>query len=246
MACSMCGSFDINDIRLLVDDDADFSNATIYGSPDVTISSGSIIVSGISSSVIPMNSTKYITIGSVNPTTSLLPIELLSFNARANNKIVYLDWKTASEKDNDYFTVERSQKGIDWEKVKNIDAVGNSNAINYYETTDENPHIGQSYYRLKQTDFDGQFSYAAIKPIYISSGTQTVKVYPNPTKNQITIEGSLSELEQITILNILGQEVINAVIVSGQAPILKMDLSRLPNGFYTIKTTNSVVKIIKE
>jgi hypothetical protein len=243
--CSACGSYDINDIRLLVDDDGDFSNAMIYSSPDVTISSGSIVISGISNSIIPMNSTKYFTIGSVDPTTTLLPVDLLSFRAKAVNKEVHLSWQTASETGNDYFNIERSQNGINWKTVAEIDAIGNSNTIQNYSTIDKNPHLRQSYYRLKQTDIDGQFLYAPVRTVFIEDD-RTVNIYPNPTQHQIIIEGSESELEQVSIFNVLGQDVTNSTVISGQTPQLKMDVSQLPNGIYVVKTKSVVMKVLKE
>ena len=245
MACSGCGIFDINDIRLLVDEDGDFTNATIYGNPTASISAGAIVISGISTSVIPMNSTKYFTIGSVNPATSLLPVELLSFHAVVKDKVVHLDWQTASEKENDYFTVERSQEGISWEAVSVINAIGNSHQIQHYETIDESPYIGQSYYRLKQTDTDGQFSYSSIRPIYLIPFEQNVRIYPNPTNHQITIEGNEEELKTIRIFNVLGQEVTKFTNIVGQVSLFVMDLSALPSGFYTINTRSRVVKVVK-
>jgi hypothetical protein len=82
-----------------------------------------------------------------------LPIELLSFNAVPDDKEVRVNWSTASETDNDYFTVEKSKDGIEWRTVAIVDGAGNSNTQLDYETMDYDPYSGLSYYRLMQTDF---------------------------------------------------------------------------------------------
>ena len=117
---------DITDLRLLVDSDGDFSDASVYnegGGLSFSYSAGVISVTGISKAQIPNNSTRYITIASVNSATPL-PIELISFEATAKkNRTVQLTWQTASEKNNDYFTIERSVNGIDWKEIDRIDVV---------------------------------------------------------------------------------------------------------------------------
>jgi hypothetical protein len=241
--CSGCGTLQVNDVRLLVDDDGDFTNAQIYDSPTVTMEQSSLVISGIDISMIPMNSTKYITIGS---TTSFLPVELLSFDATAMDKTVHLDWQTASEMNNDYFTVERSEKGLEWEYVSTIKGAGNSIEINTYHAIDENPYSGLSYYRLKQTDLDGQFSYAPIRAVYLETDQQTVRIYPNPSAAQITVEGHANELEGLRIFNILGQDVTSNTTISGNADKLTIDISQLPNGFYSVRTRSAVKKVIKK
>ncbi len=246
IACTYCGNIDINDIRLLVDDDGDFTNAQIYGTPSFTIAQGSLIISGIDVSMIPTNSTQYFTIGSVNPTVALLPIELISFTATVINSAVNLDWKTANEINNDYFTIERSIKGIEWESIATVDGAGNSIEVNTYHEIDENPYSGKSYYRLKQTDFDGKFSYAAIRIVNLETDSKPIRIYPNPTSAQITVEGNQEELKALQIFNILGQNVTNRSIITKEADKLNIDLRQLPNGIYIVKAKGNSVKIIKE
>lgn len=96
-----------------------------------------------------------------------LPVSLLDFTVvlNKNNNAVDVNWKTASEKDNDYFTIERSIDGHTFEPIKNINGAGNSNTILKYYFTDENPVTGTSYYRLKQTDFNGDFTRSKVKII---------------------------------------------------------------------------------
>ncbi|HKK39552.1 MAG TPA: T9SS type A sorting domain-containing protein, partial [Cryomorphaceae bacterium] len=95
------------------------------------------------------------TIASDGPGSNILPITLLSFQASAKDITVQTSWITASEINNDFFTIERSKDGRFWEKVGTLDGAGDSHTELSYSFTDDRPYAGISYYRLKQTDFDG-------------------------------------------------------------------------------------------
>ncbi|MBN8701889.1 MAG: T9SS type A sorting domain-containing protein [Bacteroidetes bacterium] len=95
-----------------------------------------------------------------------LPIELLEFNARSvENKEVELTWTTTSETNNSYFTIERSKDAEAFESIATIVGAGNSNSLKNYQFTDKSPYKGVSYYRLKQTDFDGKEESFEIKSV---------------------------------------------------------------------------------
>jgi hypothetical protein len=89
-----------------------------------------------------------------------LPIELLDFTAEPTSKVVNLKWITASETNNSHFTVERSSDVVVFKPVLEKPGAGNSNSVRTYSDVDTNPLEGVSYYRLKQTDFNGEFSYS--------------------------------------------------------------------------------------
>ena len=111
-----------------------------------------------------------------------LPIELLSFEALPNRIIVELKWTTASEKNNDYFTIEKTNDAVNYETVKKVKGAGNSTSVLRYSTIDEHPSEGISYYRLKQTDYNGGFSYSNMVSVeFMPSSEFSFKVYPNPT-----------------------------------------------------------------
>ncbi|MBK9047972.1 MAG: hypothetical protein IPL74_15250 [Bacteroidetes bacterium] len=119
-------------------------------------------------------------LGQVSP----LPIELLSFNAKpVDNKDVRCDWVTASEIDNDYFTIERSKNGIDFETAGITDGAGNSNYQLSYAFTDTEPYRGLSYYRLKQTDFDGRSSYSEIVAVMLTDKNSLIGFLIPPQMN---------------------------------------------------------------
>ena len=97
--------------------------------------------------------------------SSPLPIQLLSFNAVKNNQQVDCKWATAIEVNNDYFTIERSEDAFNFNPIGIINGAGNSNLILNYSFTDFNPLGGINYYRLRQTDFDGQYTLSEIKAV---------------------------------------------------------------------------------
>ena len=91
-----------------------------------------------------------------------LPIELTRLNARVENNVVRLEWETASETNNDFFTVEKSSDAINFEKLTIVQGAGNSTKQIRYSIIDDSPINGISYYRLKQTDFDGLLEFSGV------------------------------------------------------------------------------------
>jgi hypothetical protein len=179
---------------------------------------------------------------------SALPIELLNFNASPiNNEIVLTKWQTATETNNDYFTIERSTDAINFDEVGRIDGAGNSSSLLSYSTIDKDPYFGTSYYRLKQTDFMGQFEYSQIKSVNLQELTSNVSLYPNPANNELSIKGAPSELESVSIYNTLGQNVtslISQVIINESQMVI--DISKLSVGIYYVKTKTTANKVYKQ
>jgi Beta-propeller repeat len=95
----------------------------------------------------------------------ILPVKLIAFNALLDNKKVNCTWETASEINNNYFTIERSTDGNNFESIGRVKGKGNTNTNTRYRFTDNNPFAGISYYRLKQTDFDNTYSYSSIQRV---------------------------------------------------------------------------------
>jgi len=186
-------------------------------------------------------------LGTESPDNAL-PIELISFTAESLGKHVAVNWTTVSETNNDFFLVQRSINGADWEDVETIDAIGNSSQNNYYSITDENPYAGTSYYRLKQVDEDEQFEYSiAIAIERASIRKNSISISPNPTNSKIDIIGDAEELEDIRLLNSVGQEVLNpsSFIRVGDSKVI-IDLSQLENGVYILKTKNNANFVKKQ
>lgn len=170
---------------------------------------------------------------------SALAVELLDFNVELSaSKAVKVSWKTASEIDNESFTIERSEDGINWMSLMEVEGAGTSTSMRNYEEFDFLPLEGSSYYRLKQTDFDGSSSYSRVRKIEIGSRYfNKIKIYPNPSRHFITINGNGENLGFIKVYDILGREVTNRVTVSiADDSEYQVDLSSLIPGGYLIKT----------
>jgi len=163
-----------------------------------------------------------------------MPVQLIGFNAFAQDGIVELSWATASETNNDYFTIEKSKDLLTWNSLIPIKGAGNSyNILNYFQT-DNHPFPGRSYYRLKQTDFDGKYSYSDIKSVSISTNLNSFfNYYYKEIGQQLIIENQ-SGLEtdaQIEVYNIIPVhcQTKKMHLVEGYNAF---DLSILPSGIY--------------
>lgn len=125
---------------------------------------------------------------------------MISFNASLNNNNVSLNWATASEVNNDYFTIERSKDGQNFEALLTKRGAGNSTVRRDYEANDPNPFQGYSYYRLKQTDYDGRFTYSKVETIKNKGGNdideaavEITAISPNPFGDEFKIDFILKQ-----------------------------------------------------
>jgi hypothetical protein len=175
---------------------------------------------------------------------SALPIELLSFDAQLVNDEVELKWVTATEINNDYFTIERSTDAVKFVPIANQDGAGNSNQLVDYEDIDATPLMDWSYYRLKQTDFNGSFSYSNIVPVFIdrlAGGISMLNLFPNPsTGEQIHLElsgFSKGEKVWITLKDAIGKVCFSEVMVTNARGYLVRELllsKKLNPGTYLV------------
>jgi hypothetical protein len=194
----------------------------------------------------------------VGGSTDPLPVTLVSFNATlAEKNEVLLKWATSSEKNNERFEIERSSNGREFKTILTQKGNGTTSDFHNYSGTDLKPLAGISYYRLKQVDFDGQFSYS--KAVAINNGSLAKdlainSVYPNPTKGETTLTFNLAANNKVRlqITNILGQ-VVNVQEINGKAgrnEFTLTELQHLANGLYFINLQNgtqtAVHKLIKE
>lgn len=190
----------------------------------------------------------------VTGTCTPLPIELTNFDAEKVNRTVELNWTTETEIDNDYFELERSTDSRQFTSIKTIAGAGNSSTSIHYYYIDEQPFAGINYYRLKQIDFDGQFSYSEIISVDMTRSTKFISgVYPNPVDEELTIlfETDDQEAFEVTydLFSVSGKR-LKQGIISSNAP--KLDCSDLGKGVYFLKmnkvidgnTYHSTIKLI--
>jgi hypothetical protein len=139
-----------------------------------------------------------------------LPIKLVSFDAKKSGHQVMCSWVTSSEINNDYFTIERSADGIKYDSVLAIKGAGNSSNELHYACSDKNPLLGNSYYRLKQTNYDGSSSWSDAVHMYIEKISSSYAIFPNPSDGgfvHISRNGEDMSNAKIIVRNILGKEV---------------------------------------
>jgi hypothetical protein len=189
------------------------------------------VVSGTVSSFSPF------TIGSIGSNLNVLPIELLSFSAKnIDNSEVLLEWVTATETNNDFFTLERSVDGVNFEVIGTVDGAGNSTTTLYYSFVDDDPYSGISYYRLKQTDFDGSFAYSDLEAVEIDSDNNfnldVVYASDGGVRLIYTSENPFLSLE---IFDMTGQLVHRQRIENNGNTLLHPNIAR---GVYLLRLSN--------
>ena len=183
-----------------------------------------------------------------NPTANLcttpLPIKLTSFQVEyeeaTNSVTIY--WATASQVDNKLFTVEKSVDGVNWQVVTTVAGAGTTDDPMYYNATDESPYGGVSYYRLKQTDFDGTNLYSDIATVRIPS-KYAVSIFPNPTSGDMTMHYVTQSPDplNIQISDLTGNVISSYQITAVQAGAndYTVNTSSLAQGVYIMRITNS-------
>ena len=176
---------------------------------------------------------------------AILPIDLLSFTAKYEQGAVKLNWSTASETNNDFFTVERSVDGIHFQTLSIIDAAGTSSSVLHYTCIDANPSAGTLYYRLKQTDFDGAERMFPIISVAISQKEEVISVFPNPSNGVFTVTGTVAGSD-LRVTDLAGKTLFQKAADDGKT---ELDIGNLKEGIYLLKLrTNERIqtkKIIK-
>jgi len=184
----------------------------------------------------------FYTIGTLD-FNSTLPVELLSFDAYWNDGKVNLHWQTASEINNEFFAIERSADGVNFEEILQTPGAGNSNQLLNYFETDYLPLTGTSYYRLRQVDFDGRETYSEIKTIKTYSQLASeMNLYPNPSEGAFHIVLANSGEEEVLVIvrDLNGKEFYSKIIItSTDKQIEAIDLTgQLPAGTYIITASS--------
>lgn len=166
-----------------------------------------------------------------------LPVELLSFEAEKNGNTVDVSWKTASELNSDYFIVQRSKDGSEFEDVEKVEAAGNSTTIRNYFTTDYEPYNGVSYYRLKQADHDGKLTFTDRVAVRFDS-EGSIAVYPNPSSGNFNINLNAKAGDEVLVVlrDLLGKEHYSKVLIlSADSEVLAVDREgKLAAGVYIV------------
>ncbi|MCB9449156.1 MAG: T9SS type A sorting domain-containing protein [Flavobacteriales bacterium] len=169
-----------------------------------------------------------------------LPVELLSFDAEPEKDKVLLNWSTASEINNDYFTVERSADANHFDKVFTTPGAGNSQHMIFYKGEDPEPYPGMNYYRLKQTDYSGESSYSHMVGVYYGNPnlSELLRIYPNPATQVLKYIVSSPDggTLYVDIVDITGKKVISQQQVMDKGiQQFQIDVSKLSKGSYQFR-----------
>ncbi len=173
-----------------------------------------------------------------------LPIELLFFDAKCNNGKVTINWTTATEINNDYFTIERTTDGTAFQVIGKVNGGGNCIQTINYSFIDAEPLKGISYYRLKQTDFDGNFKcfYLVAVTCNDNNNNSSVNIFPNPNKGEFIID-EVKQNAVLIIFNTIGEKITEQKITSKKTEIY---LSNLPNGIYFVHISSEKESVIQK
>ena len=176
-----------------------------------------------------------------------LPVELISFNGWNAGAVNQLQWKTASEKNTAKFIVEKSIDGVTYTSIGEQTAAGNSTTTLSYSLSDNQPVIGNNYYRLKTVDIDGKFSYSDVINIPVNEAytNSFTRVYPNPTKGNLNVEiqSSTTSNTKIVVFDVVGKKIFEkeTSLVKG-INTLTFDVADYADGAYILQFIDSTGK----
>ena len=180
--------------------------------------------------------------------SSGLPIELGSFTLSVeSNKRILFFWETLAEINNDYFSIEKSINGKEWEVIGEVNGAGNSSKRLNYKYVDVTGIDVPTYFRLKQTDYDGKYKY--FRPIFGNvnkNSSRELVVYPNPFNENLTVEFSEENIGQVQIYSLDGKPLVNtsAGEIKANGKVV-FNLSDLKQGMYLVRSNEHVQKIFK-
>ena len=178
--------------------------------------------------------------GSAGLGSSVLPVEIINFNAVEQNSKVILNWTTASESNNLYFEIEKSTNGIQYKPIGKVEGIGTTSQTNHYNFTDIGPFTETNYYRLKQVDVDSRAKYSAVLTFKLNNKLKkSINISSNPVTDLINIRVSSDAATNgiIRIVNDLGQTIYQQSqrLVKGENLFTINGLQNLSRGIYSAK-----------
>ncbi|MCE7990893.1 MAG: hypothetical protein HEP71_02895 [Roseivirga sp.] len=193
------GTVVASDLVLLIDADGTFATGATQVTGAIDDGSNTYRFNNVTG----LTDNMRFTLGSADIVATPLPIELISFTADiTQNGQVKLQWETASELNNNHFTLERSSDGNTVQEIATLPGAGNSFELLRYEYTDTQPLSGRSFYRLRQTDFNGESDVSEFVSIYIEpqKADYQYKIYPNPVRGGNSLWISFDALQEQPVM----------------------------------------------
>jgi hypothetical protein len=168
-------------------------------------------------------------------TSTTLPVSLIDFSVKTIQKQVVANWSTASERNNARFDLERSSDALTFESIARLDGHGTTTTRQAYSAIDESPRLGVNYYRLRQTDVDGKFSYSPLRSAIIRTNGEIV-LTGQPANEVLSIDG-LEEASQVDISTIQGRSLYRQKSSGSQT---KIDVGNWPSGLYLLRVADQL------
>lgn len=225
-------------LRLLVDTDADGQFA------DEAIISGAVALGDGGFEFVGVTALEHGRRFALAVQQAGLPIKLEELSVSAGEgpaPAAHIEWHTAQEVDNDYFTVERSADHLNWKPVATVAGAGTAYRKHTYRVTDHHPLAGTSYYRLRQTDFDGSTTVSKVIA-FRAAHEEAPQAYPNPTRHTVTVRTQAASLR---VFDSLGREHSGSVLQHRAGETLSVDLSALPGGTYLLVAGERQLRVVK-
>jgi hypothetical protein len=168
-----------------------------------------------------------------------LPVDLIYFRAKAQLKAIHLQWATAREVSNNYFSIERSEDGVHFYEIGMVPGKGYFTGVSAYSLLDNNPLYGTAYYRIKQVDYDSKFAYTNVVAVAYSSEEMLISIFPNPVQEQqalqVKIYTPVGGEATLRIYNMVGDEKHNRKYsLTKGTQTLELNMAGYAAGLYVV------------
>lgn len=169
---------------------------------------------------------------------SVLPVLFNGFFVAKSNNNVILNWSTAQESNNNNFEVQRSLDGSTWSTIAIMIGAGNSNTVQQYNFTDKNMTAAVAYYRIKQVDTDGHYTYSTVKSIRANEAAPATRIYTNGNTVNIEFNKEVKKTITVRIINMNGQ-VVTQRDFQQAAYRITMNMNNSVSGMYLVQLNDN-------
>ncbi len=227
------GANDLANVRLLVDADGVFTSGATVVVPSTFNNVTDLVEFQFDFTA---GTGFYFTIGSVDASTAPLPVELISYSISCNNNEAKLKWTTASESNNAYYSISRSADAINFELLSTVIGAGSTSNMSHYFYNDIQPLNGTSYYKLTQTDFNGEMRELGVLPYSCNNLENNVNVWIN-SNGMLSINTNVSGAYVFSIFDITGNLIYKSSIAldSGISNVNGLNGLKCANGAYLVR-----------
>ncbi|MFC5282494.1 choice-of-anchor Q domain-containing protein [Pedobacter alpinus] len=176
---------------------------------------------------------------------SALPVNLLSYTAKAEANGARLNWQTASEQNSKLFIISRSIDGINFEAIGNVNGKGDSNSLSNYTFLDLSASKGNNYYKLVQVDLDGKVKQLGVKVVNLSlAQSKELLIYPNPSTTIAHVKFTAGVYEKVALLDLSGR-ILQSKSIGKESDVISFNLTQLSSGTYLIRLTGNNESVSK-